>query len=89
MSEKNKAPEKGGQDACSDEPNKRNARRQRLCKHLHAAGPRPVMEALLAVDGGQPLDDVLEDYGRVPSSFFSILGASSFARLFVVRGSST
>jgi hypothetical protein len=88
MSEKKKALEEGGQDACSDEPNKRNARRQRLCKHLHAAGPRPVMEALLAVDGGQPLDDVLEDYGRVPSSFFSILRASSFARLFVVRGSS-
>jgi hypothetical protein len=89
MSEKKKAPEEGAQDACNDESNKRNARRQRLCKHLHAAGPRPVMEALLAVDGGQPLDHVLEDYGRIPSSFFSILRASSFARLFLVRGSST
>ena len=88
MSEKKKAPEEGGQDACC-EPNKRNARRQRLCKHLHRAGPRPVLEALIAVDSGQPLDDVLEDYARIPSSFFSILRASSFARLFVVRGSST
>jgi len=89
MSEKKKAPKEGGRDVCNDEANKRNARRQRLCKHLHAAGPRPVMEALLAVDGWRPLDDVLEDYGRIPSSFFSILRASSFARLFLVRGSPT
>jgi hypothetical protein len=54
----------------------RDARRQRLCKHLHAAGPRPVLEALLAVDCGQPLDDVLEQYVRIPSSIFTILGAS-------------
>jgi hypothetical protein len=89
MSEKKKAPVKGGQATCHDESNKRSARRQRLCKHLHRAGPRPVLEALIAVDSGQPLDDVLEDYARIPSSFFSILRASSFARLFVVRGSST
>ena len=60
----------------------RNARRRRLSKHLHEAGPRPVLEALIAVDSGQPLDDVLEDYARIPSSFFSIVGASSFARIF-------
>ena len=32
----------------------RSARRMRLCTHLHAAGPRPVLEALIAVDSGQP-----------------------------------
>jgi hypothetical protein len=31
---------------------KRTARRMRLCAHLHAAGPRPVLEALLAVESG-------------------------------------
>jgi hypothetical protein len=36
---------------------------------------------LLAVEEGQPLDDVLESYARIPSSYFSILGASSFARI--------
>jgi hypothetical protein len=59
----------------------RSVRRQYLSKRLHAAGPRPVLEALLAVDGGQPLDEVLEGFARIPSSFFSILGASSFARI--------
>jgi hypothetical protein len=79
---KKKAPVSGDQSI-------RTARRQRLCKHLHAAGPRPVLEALLAVDSGQPLDDVLEAYVRIPSSFFHILGASSFARIrAVIRGSS-
>jgi hypothetical protein len=82
MSEKKKAPVSG-------DPAIRTARRRRLCKHLHAAGPRPVLEALLAVDSGQPLDDVLEEYVRIPSSFFSILGASSFARIrAVITGSS-
>jgi Protein of unknown function (DUF3987) len=60
---------------------KRSVRRQHLCRRLHAAGSRPVLEALLAVESGQPLDEVLEDFARVPSSFFSILGASSFARI--------
>jgi hypothetical protein len=67
----------------------RDARRQRLCKHLHAAGPRPVLEALLAVDCGQPLDDVLEEYVRIPSSFFSILGGSTFARIRAIITRST
>jgi hypothetical protein len=64
--------------------NERSVRRQYLSKRLHIAGPRPVLEALLAVDSGQPLDDVLEDFARVPSSFYRILGASSFARIRAV-----
>ena len=46
-------------------------------------------EALIAVDSGQPLDDVLEDYARIPSSFYRIVGASSFARILrVIKRSS-
>ena len=76
----------GGGDVEDNAPpdSKRSVRRQYLSKRLHAAGPRPVLEALLAVDGGQPLDDVLEGFARIPSSFYSILGASSFARILAI-----
>jgi hypothetical protein len=63
---------------------KRSVRRQHLCKHLQRAGSRPILEALLAVEAGQPLDDVLESYAVIPSSYFSILGASSFARVLTI-----
>jgi hypothetical protein len=53
---------------------KRSARRMQLCKHLHAAGPRPVLEALIAVQSGQDLDDVLEDFARIPASVYRALG---------------
>ena len=43
----------------------RTADRQRQVVHLHAAGPRPVLEALLAVAAGD-LDAVLTDFVRVP-----------------------
>jgi hypothetical protein len=43
--------------------NARSAQRRRLCAHLHSSGPRPVLEALLAVEAGQDLDEVLEDFG--------------------------
>jgi hypothetical protein len=57
-------------------------------RHLHQR-PRPVCEALIAVEKGRPLDDVLEDYARIPSSFFSILGAISFAQILrVIKRSS-
>lgn len=49
---------------------RRSARRQHLSRHLHAAGPRPVLEALLAVDNGQPLDEVLENFGRLPPELY-------------------
>ena len=71
---------------CDD---KRNARRRRLSKLLHEAGPRPVHEALIAVENGQLLDDVLEDFARIPSSVYRIVGASSFARILrVIKRSS-
>jgi hypothetical protein len=53
----------------------RTPRRQHLARHLHAAGPRPVLEALLELEAGRPLDAVLESYGRIPVGIFHELGA--------------
>jgi hypothetical protein len=53
----------------------RSARRQRLATKLHASGPRPVLEALIAVAAGARLDDVLEDFGRLPVEVYLALGA--------------
>jgi len=62
---------------------KRSARRQRLSARLHAAGPRPVLEALLAVESGQPLDEVLEDFGRIPADVYHAVGAHTFSKPFL------
>jgi hypothetical protein len=67
----------------------RSARRRRLCAHLHNAGPRPVLEALIAVESGQPLDDVLEDFGRIPADIYHTVGASHFTKPFLICGGST
>lgn len=63
---------------------KSHARQQRLANHLHAAGPRPVLEALRAVVHGQALDDVLEDFGRIPVEIYREVGASDFPPLALV-----
>jgi hypothetical protein len=68
---------------------KRSARRRYLCDHLHSAGPRPVLEALLAVESGQDLDAVLEDFGRIPADIYRAVGASSFPKPFIVIGTSS
>jgi hypothetical protein len=63
----------------NDLPNnaaKRNPKRQRQARHLHDAGPRPVLEALLAVASGADLDDVLADFARIPVDFYHDLGAN-------------
>jgi uroporphyrinogen-III synthase len=56
----------------------RSARRRRLSEHLHSAGPRPVLEALIAVEAGQSLDAVLEDFGRIPADIYRAIGANPF-----------
>jgi len=56
----------------------RSVRRQHLARHLHACGSRPVLEALVAVDDGQPLDAVLEDFGRLPVRIYHEIGADEF-----------
>jgi hypothetical protein len=58
-------------------PDKRSPRRQRLARHLHRCGERPVLEALLAVDAGQSVDDVLEDFARLPDSVYRAIGADA------------
>jgi hypothetical protein len=57
---------------------RRRDRRQALCRHLTIAGPRPVYEAMLELDAGVDLDNVLERYGRIPVSIYHRLGASEF-----------
>jgi hypothetical protein len=54
----------GGRDNPID--SKRSARRQYLARHLHACGPRRLLEALLAIEAGQLLDLVLEEMGGAP-----------------------
>jgi len=49
--------------------------RQRMAAHLYAAGPRPVLEALIAVASGQDLDAVLADFARLPASIYHAMGA--------------
>jgi hypothetical protein len=71
----------------TDKPRQvRSARLQRLIAHLHEAGPRPVMEAMLEVARGKPLDSVLEAYGRIPVEIYHQLGANRlpFERLRLV-----
>ena len=58
----------------------RSARRRRLSEHLHSAGPRPVLEALIAVEAGQSLDAVLEDFARVPADIYRAVGADHFPK---------
>jgi hypothetical protein len=53
----------------------RSPRRQYLVRHLHAAGPRPLLEALLEIEGGARLDDVLEAYARIPVETYHALNA--------------
>jgi hypothetical protein len=68
--------------------NPRNARRQRLALHLHRAGPRPVLEAMLELERGKPLDHVLESFGRVAIETYRAAGASELPiqRVSVVKG---
>jgi hypothetical protein len=53
----------------------RTPRRQRLVKHLHRCGPRPVLEALLHVDAGEPLDVVLEAFCCLKPEDYAAAGA--------------
>ena len=53
----------------------RSAERQRGVAHLVASGPRPVLEALLEVAAGKPLDSVLRRYSKLPVSVYRAMGA--------------
>ncbi len=53
----------------------RTPRRQRLVNHLHRCGPRPLLEALLQVDAGSPLDTVLEAFCGLEPEDYAAAGA--------------
>jgi hypothetical protein len=89
-SKEDKAPEvrylgEGENNRCTPPDN--TARRQYLCERVHAAGPRPTFHALSDVASGKDLDEVLEDYARLPTSFYRITGASSFVKPILVWAS--
>jgi hypothetical protein len=52
--------------------NPRSDRRQTQVKHLVACGERCVLEALIAVDNGQPLDLVLRDFERLSPEAYKL-----------------
>ena len=58
----------------------RSPRRQHLARHLHACGPRPVLEALLEIEAGRPLDAVLADFARLPRGALSRSSAPTCCR---------
>jgi hypothetical protein len=58
-------------------PNTRSPPRQHLVRHLHQCGPRPVLEALIAVESGQDLDVVLEDFARLVPEVYAAVGADA------------
>jgi hypothetical protein len=66
----------------------RTPHRQHLVKHLVDCGDRSVLEALLAVDAGQDLDAVLEDFARLDPVIFEAIGADLMPvdSLFLVNG---
>jgi hypothetical protein len=66
----------------------RSARLQRLAAHLHAAEPRPCLEALIEVAHGRDLDDVLERFARIRVNTYRALGADELPinRLAVING---
>jgi hypothetical protein len=78
-----------GERDWSPSDNKRSRRRQYLSAQIHAAGPRPVLEALIAVHEGAHLDDVLADFARIPAEAYHAMGASHFQEPFIITGSST
>ena len=55
--------------------------RQRCATHLHDLGARPVLEALLELDAGRDLDDVLARYAELDPEIVRALGADRFPPL--------
>ena len=47
-------------------------RRQEQVKHLVACGERCILEALIAVDSGEPLDLVLRGFEKLPPETYKL-----------------
>jgi hypothetical protein len=67
-------------------PDARSARRRHLARLLHAAGVRPVLEALLDVAGGRGLDETLEDFARLPAELYRAVNGDEFPQPVVMKG---
>jgi hypothetical protein len=65
---------------------RRGIRRVHLARHLCACGPRPVLEALIAVESGESLDEVLADFGRLSPELYRATGADEFPHFHIVKG---
>jgi hypothetical protein len=48
----------------------RSPRRVQQAAHLAACGPRPILEALAAVEASRPLDNVLADFEWLPAELY-------------------
>ena len=66
----------------------RSPRTQRLAAHLHKCGPRPMLECLIAVAEGQPLDAALHDFDRLSPDLYRAIGADVLPvdRLTLIEG---
>jgi hypothetical protein len=53
------------------------------------AGPRPTLEAMIAIHEGADIDEVLEDFRRIPPEIYHMTGASNFPEPLLIIGSST
>jgi hypothetical protein len=53
----------------------RSPRRQYLVGQLHAAGRRPLLEALIEIEAGHSVDGVLERFATIPPEVYRLLGA--------------
>lgn len=57
---------------------KYSPRREHLARHLHSLGPQPMFLALLQVDAGHNLDEVLEEFRRVDPGLCRAMSADRF-----------
>jgi hypothetical protein len=46
-----------------------------LVRHLVKCGPRPVLEALIQIEAGDALDEVLENFARLQPEVYAAVGA--------------
>ena len=53
-------------------------RRQRAARHLHALGPRPVLEALIQASESGNLDGTLEAFTRLDADIVRQVGGDQF-----------
>lgn len=65
-----------------------HVRRRELAEHLRQLGARSILEALLEVERGEPVDSVLASFGTLSPSAVAAVGGNRFPPLpiYVVAG---